>query len=306
MHIDALSGAGNLSGGYQFNNNSTSTLTLGIANGSGVFSGNIADDPNAHLAIIKTGTGTQAFSGQNSYTGGTTVNNGTLILASSSALAPLSDLTLNAGAVVESGQSPITLRLSSLTLAGSGGNWLADYDLTSNKLILQPTANKAAVLATLQAQVAFGRTHINGINSSTLPANYGIAALDNAVTNFTTFGGLPVYPTSLLLAPELLGDANLDGKIDLTDLSTVLNHFGQSTLAWTDGNFDGSQTIDLTDLSAILNNFGQTNPNPSAQLPFTNPQLPPTPTPTPEPTPPALLLPAPLLLRRRSAISSLC
>ena len=35
-------------------------------------------------------------------------------------------------------------------------------------------------------------------------------------------------------------DANLDGRVDQTDLTTVLNNFGQSTTLWTNGNFDGS------------------------------------------------------------------
>jgi hypothetical protein len=59
----------------------------------------------------------------------------------------------------------------------------------------------------------------------------------------------------------MLGDANLDGKVDLTDLSTVLNNFGMSTTEWTDGNFDGSGTVDLTDLSDVLNNFGAVSGN---------------------------------------------
>ena len=67
---------------------------------------------------------------------------------------------------------------------------------------------------------------------------------------------------AILIAPEILGDANADGKVDLTDLSTILNHFGQQTPNWTDGNFDGAATIDLTDLSNVLNNFGVSNPNP--------------------------------------------
>src|SRR6202012_113943 len=112
--------------------------------------------------------------------------------------------------------------------------------------------------ATLQGYAAS-----HALTSSTMPANFGIAVLDNAITNFTTFGGVTVDPNSILVGPELLGDANADGSVDLTDLSTVLNNFGSSTLAWTSGNFDGGPTIDLTDLSDVLNNFGSSNPNPS-------------------------------------------
>ena len=56
----------------------------------------------------------------------------------------------------------------------------------------------------------------------------------------------------------LVGDANVDGSVDLSDLSIVLNNFGQTAASWTAGNFDGAASVDLTDLSDVLNNFGQT------------------------------------------------
>ena len=98
---------------------------------------------------------------------------------------------------------------------------------------------------------------------------------------FTTFGGFLVDSNAIIVSTELLGDANLDGKVDMSDLSTLLNHFGQSTPNWTDGNFDYAAAIDLTDLSDLLNNLGQSNLNAlSSQLPSTDYQ---SPTPTPEP-----------------------
>ncbi len=95
-------------------------------------------------------------------------------------------------------------------------------------------------------------------------------------------------------ASLLLGDANGDGRVDLTDLSTVLNNFGETTTLRANGNFDGAPTIDLTDLSDVLNNFGATNTTSSSSPPTT---------PTPEPT--SLLLAtalAPLLLLRRRPV----
>ncbi|MGN6367707.1 MAG: hypothetical protein ACTHN5_05555 [Phycisphaerae bacterium] len=76
---------------------------------------------------------------------------------------------------------------------------------------------------------------------------------------------LPAAPFSLTITKP--GDANLDARIDLTDLSILLNHFGQASTAWTDGNFDHAPTIDLTDLSFVLNNFGTTLPTPSTLPP---------------------------------------
>ncbi len=54
----------------------------------------------------------------------------------------------------------------------------------------------------------------------------------------------------------LLGDANLNGIVDLNDLNTVLNNLGRTSSLRTDGNFDGAATVDLTDLNDVLNNLG--------------------------------------------------
>ncbi|HUO07253.1 MAG TPA: hypothetical protein VM008_02900 [Phycisphaerae bacterium] len=195
--------------------------------------------------------------------------------------------------------------VSSLTLAGSANAWTSNLDLASNSLIVQPDpAAKATAFATLNNQIAFGQSHFAGggaagasgaaagITDSTLPANFGIALLDNALTHFTTFRGQPADANSLLLSPELLGDANADGHVDLTDLSTVLNNFGTATPNWTDGNFDNAPTIDLTDLSAVLNNFGQSNPNANTAGLATA-------TPAPEPASLTILLLAGQILQRR-------
>jgi hypothetical protein len=56
----------------------------------------------------------------------------------------------------------------------------------------------------------------------------------------------------------LAGDANVDGQVDMSDLSTVLSNFGQPAANWMAGNFDGGGTVDLTDLADVLNNFGRT------------------------------------------------
>jgi hypothetical protein len=55
-------------------------------------------------------------------------------------------------------------------------------------------------------------------------------------------------------APNVPGDTNADGVVDLTDLNNVRNNFGGSGLGDTNG--DGS--IDLEDLNAVRNNFGAT------------------------------------------------
>ena len=98
------------------------------------------------------------------------------------------------------------------------------------------------------------------IVSSALPANTVLAVVDNAAltTPFTTFFGQPVDLNSLLVAPELLGDTDISGTVDLNDSNTVLNNLGTVSAAWTSGNFEGASTIDLKNLNDVLNHLGTT------------------------------------------------
>lgn len=58
-------------------------------------------------------------------------------------------------------------------------------------------------------------------------------------------------------ATPCAGDLNGDRLVDLTDLSTLLSHFGvQSGATLADGDLDGDGDVDLTDLTALLSNFG--------------------------------------------------
>jgi probable HAF family extracellular repeat protein len=63
---------------------------------------------------------------------------------------------------------------------------------------------------------------------------------------------------AVLLQPALPGDANLDGQVDVSDLTIVLANFGQSTgMGWGTGDFIGDGTVDVNDLTIVLANFGQ-------------------------------------------------
>ena len=197
--------------------------------------------------------------------GGKTTGSGTLIVSGGSTVVgpmTLATVSLSGAGSLQIAPNSATSKVTTLTFAGSTNAWTGTHDLTNNKLIVEATTlTKSTVFSNLQNQVTYGHTHTTGINDSTGPANMGLAVVDNAITNFATFGGVAADGNSILLSQELLGDANLDGSVDLTDLSTVLNDFGTATPAWTAGNFDGASTIDLTDLSDVLNNFGSSNPN---------------------------------------------
>jgi hypothetical protein len=60
-----------------------------------------------------------------------------------------------------------------------------------------------------------------------------------------------------LLTAALPGDANLDGTVDINDLTVVLANYGQTGATWIDGEFTGDGTVDINDLTIVLTHYGQ-------------------------------------------------
>ncbi|HUO07535.1 MAG TPA: NF038122 family metalloprotease [Phycisphaerae bacterium] len=213
-------------------------------------------------SLTKLGSNTVTISNANAYSGGTSVSGGVLLVANPSALGVGALAIHSEGTTQLQSNLSSAVKLPAVNFDGTTDAWLGTLDVTDDKLVIEPTANRAAVLADLQNQAIYGRTHSAGITSSTALPTMAVAVIDNALLGRGTFGGVTVTANSILISQELLGDANVDGHVDLTDLSTVLNNFGSASTAWTSGNFDGAPTIDLTDLSAVLNNFGSSYSSP--------------------------------------------
>jgi hypothetical protein len=279
-------------------NNGNITVTNTTVTFTGAYIGNnYFSDPSTNIfqnnvTILPGGTMTGSTGDSFIFSNGLVANAGTF--TNGGTLQSASNLT-NSGNFTQSGPqtwSPGTTFTNTAGLATFGSNaklygltiTAGTVDTITSKLVIEP-ANKSTTLAALET--ALYTTH--SLTSSALLAHTALALIDNAtlLTPFTTFGGNPADTGSILLAPELLGDANADGKVDLTDLNTVLNHLGTPNPNWTAGNFDGAATIDLTDLNAVLNNLGTSYTGNSAAL-------------APEPASLALLvLGIPTLLRRK-------
>ncbi|WP_428386807.1 trypsin-like serine protease [Mucisphaera sp.] len=73
------------------------------------------------------------------------------------------------------------------------------------------------------------------------------------------------------------GDADLDGDVDLIDLSTLADNFGTDDAGWAGGDFDGSGFVDLADLSLLAQRFGSGSllaiPEPASLVIATTPLL---------------------------------
>ena len=56
------------------------------------------------------------------------------------------------------------------------------------------------------------------------------------------------------------GDANLDGRVDINDLTIVLANYGKTGQTWTQGAMDGDPTgtVNINDLTIVLASYGDT------------------------------------------------
>ena len=125
--------------------NDVDTLTIGNSSDSGTFSGSILNTLSTYLpylgnsvtgSIVKTGTGTETFSGLNLYEGTTSIDEGTLAVSGTGTLGIESDVTIGSGATLDisgalvaiTGASGATVSLGSLAGAGTvnlGANYLS-------------------------------------------------------------------------------------------------------------------------------------------------------------------------------------
>jgi len=78
----------------------------------------------------------------------------------------------------------------------------------------------------------------------------------------TDNGGATSVSDPVAIEVRVPGDTNDDGKVDPTDLATLLDHWNPlgTGAFWEDGDFDGDGKVDPTDLAILLDNWNPVGP----------------------------------------------
>jgi RHS repeat-associated protein len=153
--------------------------------------------------------------------------------------------------------------LNSLYIAGSTNAWQGKLDLTGNDLIIH-----GGSLAQITNEAASGYSSGNwngqGIASSTANGDtthltaLGVILNTNGISSqalYSTFDGLPVSNTDVLVKYTYYGDTNLDGKVDGTDYTRVDNGYLSHLAGWFNGDFNYDGVVDGSDYTLIDNAF---------------------------------------------------
>ncbi|MGA2233351.1 MAG: autotransporter-associated beta strand repeat-containing protein, partial [Tepidisphaeraceae bacterium] len=262
MQLDALTGAGTFLGGYFTNANGTSIITVGAAGGSGTFSGTLADNSGAHLAIVKTGAGTESFTGSNTYTGPTTVSGGTLVIGAASALATGANVTVGTSstpAALDLAANAGPVSVSSLLVGTAGTVNINNNVLTINYTAgNDPAAKIRGYLTTGYNSDTWTGVGINSSNAAADPGLYAVGYADGSVDQ-----GTPAGANQIVIENTLAGDANLDGTVNFADLLVVAQNFNHvldthgNPLDWADGDFNYDGNVNFADLLLVAQNFNK-------------------------------------------------
>jgi hypothetical protein len=232
---------------------------------SGGSIGNLTNTETADFTVAGSGSGMAIVATSNvakasAFTG---VQSNLLVGSGSSAFTTAGDLNNDGQIEITPGNNLIVsgnlngagslqLDAGSNVYLGGGGNSTqgaisiasgAQLDIGSGTLAIA-FGKDADPATTIQSYLATGYDSGawdgSGIVSSALALNYGLAEIDSG--------------SQILIEPALMGDADLSGTVDATDLQTLLENFGQPG-GWQQGNFDYDPTVDLSDLELLLANL---------------------------------------------------
>jgi prepilin-type processing-associated H-X9-DG protein/prepilin-type N-terminal cleavage/methylation domain-containing protein len=226
---------------------SPASVTFDNSNGNYTLTGSGGISGSASLG--KSGTGTLIISTPDNYTGGTSVTGGKLLIEPtglSTAALPDGALSITSATLQLADnitqQSPILL--TSLAIAGGGS-----LDIGNNHIFIEDGSDPISSIA---QWIAGGEITSSDLQNTSGSYGIGYAAASDP--------GNPAGLSSgkIEIAYTLLGDANLDGKVNGTDFQLMATHFNLSVSnGWDEGDFNNDGFVNGADFVLLADNFNR-------------------------------------------------
>jgi len=169
----------------------------------------------------------------------------------------IGQLTINNGGTATlpaGGAKVLTITSLSMGIVGT-------LNLTNNDMILDYLAAPSPI-ATIQSLIGQGRGTGAWNTSGGITTSFGNAATfalgyaeASDVAPGGTFSGQPVDGTAVLVKFTFYADANLDGKVDVSDLGRLATNWQGSSRRWAQGDFNYNSTVNVTDLGLLASNW---------------------------------------------------
>ncbi len=230
----------------------------------------------------------------NAYTGGTTVNSGARLIASTDNALPSGHALVNNGTTDVEGSDTLssltgtgTLNISPGSdatsvvklavgsgLATEGGLTIAanSLDITNNHIIISyAPGTQAAADAAIRSYLIAGRNGgtwngttgiiTTGSTGAGVDTGYGIGYADGAdgVVKVTGANPAGLSTGQIEVKYTLLGDANLDGLVSGDDFTILGTHLGPGTsnATWDEGDFTYTGLVNGDDFTDLVKNLGK-------------------------------------------------
>ncbi|MDA9042089.1 autotransporter-associated beta strand repeat-containing protein, partial [Candidatus Pelagibacter sp.] len=211
--------------------------TLAITNsGTSTITGIISDGDSAAI-LTKAGAGTLTLSGDNTYTGATTVNAGVLAITHADALGGTSGATTVANNAALNISGGITTAAEGITISGTGvSNRGAIRNISGDNVI----AGQITIAAHTEIASDSGTLRLNISSGSSITASNKNVTFDGA-GNITVVD--PIATGSGTLTKSGSGTLTLSGANTYTGASTISDGVLIATNATSLGTTDGATTI---------------------------------------------------------------
>lgn len=155
------------------------------------------------------------------------------------------------------GSPAVVSRVNALIIDGAPGNWAGELDLADNDLIIDyaDVSPIDTVQSLIRSGFAAGAWNGKGIRSSLATSTRGLGYAESAAAGVSTFDGLGVDSTSVLIKFTYAGDSNLDGQVDIRDLYAMAINYNTAGKVWTSGDYNYDGNVNVQDLTLLANNW---------------------------------------------------